>query len=101
MASRNRLRQLVTNKLVPQFRDWELPRNIDYKSYCSIVDKPVTPMEIKKSYYNWKIAVMSVANVAPEIFKKKPAPEPKAAPKADPLEKLSQAAKAEVKSKDK
>ena len=34
MASRNRLRQLVTAKLVPQFKDWELPRDIDYKSYC-------------------------------------------------------------------
>ena len=101
MASRNRLRQIVTEKLVLQFKDWELPRDIDYKSYCSIVDRPITPIEIKRSYYNWKIAVQSVANVAPEIFKKKPAPAPKAAPKADPLAKLSQAAKAEVKSKDK
>ena len=101
MASRNRLRQLVTAKLVPQFKDWELPRDIDYKSYCGIVDKPITPMEIRKSYYNWKVAVQSVANAAPELFIKKPAPAPKAAPKADPLEKLSQAAKAEVKSKDK
>lgn len=101
MASRNRMRRQVTAKLVPQFRDWELPRDIDYKSYCGIVDKPVLPIEIQKSYYNWKTAVLSVAKTAPEIFKKKPAPAPKAAPKADPLEKLSQAAKAEVKSKDK
>ena len=56
MASRNRMRRQVTAKLVPQFRDWELPRDIDYKSYCGIVDRPVLPIEIQKSYYNWCIS---------------------------------------------
>ena len=80
------MRRQVTAKLVPQFRDWELPRDIDYKSYCGIVDKPVTPMEIQKSYYNWKSSSTISSKVAPELFIKKPAPAPKAALKADPLE---------------
>ena len=86
MASRNRLRQDVTKTLVEQFKDWGLPRDIDYKSYCSIVDRPVTGRAIQKSYYNWKTAVKSVELAAPAVF----APPPPA-PKSDPLESLSKA----------
>lgn len=57
MASRNRLRKVVSAQLKEQFEDWGLPRDIDYKTYCKIVDKPVTPLAIKKSFYNWKTAV--------------------------------------------
>ena len=89
MASRNRLRQDVTKTLVEQFKDWGLPRDIEYKSYCSIVDKPVTGRAIQKSYYNWKTAVKSVELAAPAVFAPPPPPPP--APEPDPLEALSKA----------
>lgn len=79
MASRNRLRQFVSKKLTEQFKEWELPKDIDYKSYCSIVDKPLTPKEIQKSFYNWRTAVHSVSIVDKTVF----APKPKAAPKKE------------------
>ena len=84
MASRNRLRKEVNKILVSQFKDWGLPADIDYKSYCGIVDKPVIPKAIQKSFYNWKTAVLSVKLSNPEVFEKKPAPKPAAAPKAAP-----------------
>jgi hypothetical protein len=96
MASRNRLRQSVSKKLVEQFKDWGLPEDIDYKSYCGIVDTPVTPKEIQKSFYNWKTAVHSVRIVDSSVF----APKPKAAPKkAEP--KKEPAKKVESKKDDK
>jgi hypothetical protein len=79
MASRNRLRQSVSKKLVEQFKDWGLPEDIDYKSYCGIVDKPVTPKEIQKSFYNWRTAVHSIRIVDSSVF----APKVKAAPKKE------------------
>jgi hypothetical protein len=89
MASRNRLRQSVSKKLVEQFKDWGLPENIDYKSYCGIVDTPVTPKEIQKSFYNWKTAVHSVRIVDSSVFapKVKAAPK-KAEPKKEPAKKV-------------
>lgn len=93
MASRNRLRQAVSQKLVVQFKEWELPKDIDYKSYCGIVDKPVTPKEIQKSFYNWRTAVHSVSIVDSTVFAPKPkaAPKkeaPKPAPKKEPAKKV-------------
>jgi hypothetical protein len=89
MASRNRLRQSVSKKLVEQFKDWGLPEDIDYKSYCGIVDMPVTPKEIQKSFYNWKTAVHSVRIVDSSVFapKVKAAPK-KAEPKKEPAKKV-------------
>jgi hypothetical protein len=89
MASRNRLRQSVSKKLVEQFKDWGLPEDIDYKSYCGIVDTPVTPKEIQKSFYNWKTAVHSVRIVDSSVFapKVKAAPK-KAEPKKEPAKKV-------------
>lgn len=60
MASRNRLRQLVSQTLNTQFREWGLPLDIDYKTYTQLVDKPVTPHMVQKSFYNWRTAVHSV-----------------------------------------
>jgi len=91
MASRNRLRQSVSNKLAAQFKDWGLPKDIDYKSYCSIVDKPVTPKEIQKSFYNWRTAVHSEQIVDKTVFAPKPAAAPKKealAPKKEPAKKV-------------
>jgi len=79
MASRNRLRQAVNKILIQQFKDWGLPEDIDYKSYCSIVDKPVTPKQIQKSFYNWRTAVHSVRIMDKSVF----APKQKAAPKKE------------------
>lgn len=100
MASRNRLRQDINKILVEQFRDWGLPRDIEYKSYCSIVDKPVVPRAIQKSFYNWNTAVHSVAMSNPEIFQKA-APAPKAEPKPAAVKsEPAKAAPAEEKSDD-
>ena len=93
MASRNRLRRAVSEKLAVQFKEWELPKDIDYKSYCGIVDKPVTPKEIQKSFYNWRTAVHSVTIVDRTVFAPKPkaAPKkeaPKPAPKKEPAKKV-------------
>lgn len=93
MASRNRLRRVVSQKLAVQFKEWELPKDIDYKSYCGIVDKPVTPKEIQKSFYNWRTAVHSVSIVDSTVFAPKPkaAPKkeaPKPAPKKEPAKKV-------------
>jgi len=77
---------VVAEQLAEQFEDWNLPRDIEYKSYCQIVDKPVTPMALKKSFYNWKTALMSLPPV-----KATPVPasvEPEQT-EIDPLEALS------------
>lgn len=76
MASRNRLRKEVSKVLLTQFQEWGLPLDIEYRSYIQIVDKPVTPHHIQKSFYNWRTAVHSVrlagyTGPAPE-----PVPEP-------------------------
>lgn len=84
MASRNRLKQDVLRTLTQQFKDWGLPRDIDYKSYCGIVDAPVVPRAIQKSYYNWKTAVHAVHLNNPAGFEQAPPPPPpppKPAPK--------------------
>ena len=86
MASRNRLRQSVSNKLAAQFKDWGLPKDIDYKSYCSIVDKPVTPKEIQKSFYNWKTCLRSLKIETPKAAPAPAAPK-KEAPKKEPAKK--------------
>ena len=82
MASRSRLRKDVNATLTQQFIDWELPRDIDYKSYCGIVDAPITPRAIHKSFYNWKTCLRSLKIETPA-----PAPAPKAAPKKEPAKK--------------
>jgi hypothetical protein len=91
MASRNRLRQAVSQKLAEQFKEWGLPKDIDYKSYCGIVDKPVTPKEVQKSFYNWRTAVHSVHIIDKTVFAPKPAAAPKKeapAPKKEPAKKV-------------
>ena len=96
MASRNRLRQAVSQKLAVQFKEWELPKDIDYKSYCGIVDKPVTPKEIQKSFFNCGTAVHLGSIVDRTVF----GPKPKAAPKKEgpkPATKKEAAKKVEKK----
>lgn len=89
MASRNRLRQAVTATLLSQFKDWNLPEDIEYKSYVSIVDSPVTPKEIHKSYYSWKNAVRSVRLTGAFKVPAKPVSVETKPVELDPLEALS------------
>lgn len=78
MASRNRLRQQAAQILNRQFREWGLPLDIDYKTYTTIVDRPITPHHIKKSFYNWRTAVHSVrlTGYQEPTYTPEPAPEP-------------------------
>ena len=92
MASRNRLRKEANAILVRQFTEWNLPLDIDYKSYAQLVDRPVTPHHIRKSFYNWRTAVHSV-RLAGYLGPKMPVPmaddpipaEPASPPEAKPV----------------
>lgn len=86
MASRSRLRKDVNATLTRQFQEWGLPLDIDYKSYCGIVDFPVTPRAIQKSFYNWKTCLRSLRIETPKAAPAPAAPK-KEAPKKEPAKK--------------
>ena len=100
-----RQKQLVLDTAYKHFKEFELPLDIDYKSYMNIVGPKdaIHAISVKRSFKAWKYLLHALKLKHPELGKKpEPAPAPKPAPepKKDPLEALSKAAPAEEKSED-
>jgi hypothetical protein len=100
-----RQKQLVLDTAYKHFKEFELPLDIDYKSYMNIVGSKdaIHAISVKRSFKAWKFLTHALKLKHPELGKKpEPAPAPKPAPepKKDPLEALSKAAPAEEKSED-
>lgn len=100
-----RQKQLVLDTAYKHFKEFELPLDIDYKSYVNIVGPKdaIHAISVKRSFKAWKFLTHALKLKHPELGKKpEPAPAPKPAPepKKDPLEALSKAAPAEEKSED-
>lgn len=100
-----RQKQLVLDTAYKHFKEFELPLDIDYKSYMNIVGPKdaIHAISVKRSFKAWKYLTHALKLKHPELGKKpEPAPAPKPAPepKKDPLEALSKAAPAEEKSED-
>ena len=100
-----RQKQLVLDTAYKHFKEFELPLDIDYKSYMNIVGPKdaIHAISVKRSFKAWKFLTHALKLKHPELGNKpEPAPAPKPAPepKKDPLEALSKAAPAEEKSED-
>ena len=100
-----RQKQLVLETAYKHFKEFELPLDIDYKSYMNIVGprEAIHAISVKRSFKAWKYLLHALKLKHPDLGKKpEPAPAPKPAPEPtkDPLEALSKAASAEEKSED-
>jgi len=99
-----RQKQLVLDTAYKHFKEFELPLDIDYKSYMHIVGpkEAIHAISVKRSFKAWKYLVHALKVKHPDLGKKpEPAPAPKAAPKAKEAPKpSSKAAPAEKKSED-
>ena len=99
-----RQKQLVLDTAYKHFKEFELPLDIDYKSYMNIVGpkEAIHAISVKRSFKAWKYLLHALKVKHPELGKKpEPAPAPKPAPKAKEAPKpSSKAASAEKKSED-
>ena len=99
-----RQKQLVLDTAYKHFKEFELPLDIDYKSYVSIVGpkEAIHAISVKRSFKAWKYLTHALKLKHPDLGKKpEPAPAPKPAPKAKEAPKpSSKAAPAEEKSED-
>lgn len=100
-----RQKQLVLDTAYKHFKEFELPLDIDYKSYMNIVGpkEAVHAISVKRSFKAWKYLVHALKVKHPDLGKKpEPVPAPKPAPKAKvaPAAPSSEAAPAEEKSED-
>ena len=100
-----RQKQLVLDTAYRHFKEFELPLDIDYKSYMNIVGpkEAIHAISVKRSFKAWKYLLHALKVKHPDLGKKaEPAPAPKPAPKAKvaPAAPSSKAAPAEEKSED-
>ena len=99
-----RQKQLVLDTAYKHFKEFELPLDIDYKSYMNIVGpkEAIHAISVKRSFKAWKYLTHALKLKHPDLGKKpEPAPAPKPAPKAKEAPKpSSKAAPAEEKSED-
>ena len=99
-----RQKQLVLDTAYKHFKEFELPLDIDYKSYMDIVGpkEAIHAISVKRSFKAWKYLLHALKLKHPDLGKKpEPAPAPKPAPKAKETPKpSSKAAPAEEKSED-
>jgi hypothetical protein len=99
-----RQKQLVLDTAYKHFKEFELPLDIDYKSYMNIVGpkEAIHAISVKRSFKAWKYLLHALKLKHPDLGKKpEPAPAPKPAPKAKEAPKpSSKAAPAEEKSED-
>ena len=100
-----RQKQLVLDTAYKHFKEFELPLDIDYKSYVNIVGpkEAIHAISVKRSFKAWKYLTHALKLKHPDLGKKpEPAPAPKPAPKAKvaPAAPSSEAAPAEEKSED-
>lgn len=75
-----RKKQAVLDLALKHFKEFNLPLDIDYKSYSSIVGikDAIHPMSVKRSFKAWKYLTHALKVRHPELLKK---PEPKPVPK--------------------
>ena len=99
-----RQKQLVLETAYKHFKEFELPLDIDYKSYMNIVGpkEAIHAISVKRSFKGWKYLTHALKLKHPDLGKKpEPAPAPKPAPKAKAAPTpSSKAAPAEKKSED-
>lgn len=99
-----RQKQLVLDTAYKHFKEFELPLDIDYKSYVNIVGpkEAIHAISVKRSFKAWKYLTHALKLKHPDLGKKpEPAPAPKPAPKAKVTPApSSKAAPAEEKSED-
>lgn len=99
-----RQKQLVLETAYKHFKEFELPLDIDYKSYMNIVGpkEAIHVISVKRSFKAWKYLTHALKLKHPDLGRKpEPAPAPKPAPKAKVAPTpSSKAAPAEKKSED-
>jgi len=91
-----RQKQAILNTAYKQFKEFELPLDIEYKNYVDIVGprQAIHPISVKRSFKSWKYILHALRlnypelSQAPVVVSEPPAPEPK----SDPLAALSKAA---------
>ena len=92
-----RQKQQVLDTAYQHFKDFELPLDIDYKAYVSIVGAKdaIHPISVKRSFKAWKYVLNALKikhkdlSVKPVIV---PAPPPAPKPAKDPLAALGKTA---------
>ena len=96
-----RQKQAVLDIAIKHFTEFELPLDIDFKSYTAIVgpQEAIHPMSVKRSFKAWKYLVRAVRLKCPELVEK-PKPVPSEVPKPEPEVTVKPAVRPAVK-KDK
>lgn len=91
MAMRQKEKLLQT--AYSHFKEFELPLDIDYKSYLNIVGSQtaIHAVAVKRGFKAWKYLVRGLVLKYPELSKPK-APPPPPVSKPSPLEALNKAA---------
>lgn len=91
-----RQKKKVLEILYTQFKEFELPLDIEHKSYVSIVGprKSLNAISIKRSFKAWKYALLALRTQYPDLTKKPEPPAVKEAPKPSGLEALRAAKEA-------
>ena len=95
-----RQKQTVLDLAIKHFKEFELPLDIDFKSYTSIVGpaEAIHAISVKRSFKAWKYLTHAVRIKCPELANKpKPKPEPVKPPKPAPKASGKPAAKPAVK----
>ena len=102
-----RQKQKVLDIAYKHFKDFELPIDIEYKSYVDIIGAKdaVHAISVKRSFKAWKYLLHALKKHHPDLMKKpepapKPAPKPTPKPAPKPKAAPSKPAKAEAKSED-
>lgn len=93
-----RQKQQVLDMAYQHFKEFELPLDIDYRAYVSIVGarNAIHPISVKRSFKAWKY-VLHALKITHKDLSVKPVivptpPPPAAEPAKDPLAALSKAA---------
>lgn len=92
-----RAKQSILDKTAKHFKDFDLPLDIDHKSYVTIVGAKVatSAIEVKRSFKAWKYLLHAIRKNQPRIVKAPtPAPAPAPAPKKEPTPKAKPIPKA-------
>ena len=97
-----RVKKTVLETAYKHFKEFELPLDIDYKSYSLIIGRgSIHPMTVKRSFKAWKYLTHALRVKYPELSVPKPAPKPTPKPAPKPKAAPSKPApKAAPKSKD-
>ena len=97
-----RAKTTVVEIAAKHFKEFELPLDIEYKSYQTIVGarEALSPVQVKRSFKAWKYLLQAVKKYHPELMAPKPAPKPAPKAKAAPKPSSKPAPKAAPKSKE-